>query len=130
MVCGADGENARRKAGVLKTEPVLVLPIGADVEVRHHLVVHAEPASYHVVREICATSIGQGWEVEDAAAVHHFGVRDKLVVAAKVAAPDLVGLFVEIGGILDEMKLAFNADVRQKVEVDVSGAAVIAAAVV
>jgi hypothetical protein len=48
----------------------------------------------------------------------------------EVAAANFVGFLVEIGRILDEMKLPFDTKVGTKVEVDVGCAAVIAVAVI
>src|SRR5882757_8979356 len=130
VVCGADGENTRRKTGVLEAEPVLVLPVNPGVDIRLHLIVDTDAAGGHVVRKVGPEAIRQGREVEDAASVHQLAVGDKFAVGAEVAATDFVGLLVEIGRVLDEMKLPFDADVGEKVEVDISGATVVAVGVV
>src|SRR5260370_10713617 len=130
MVRGAYVTTPRREAGVLEAEPVLVLPIATDVEVTLHFVVDADAAGYQIVSQVWPESIWQGGEVKDAAPIHHFAVRNKFAVGAEVTATDLVGLFVEIRRILDEMKLPFDADMREKVGIDVNGATAIATAVV
>src|SRR5882757_8756152 len=130
VVCGADGENTRRKTGVLEAEPVLVLPVGAGVEVMLHLIVDTDAAGCEVIGQVGLKSICEGRVVEDAASVHQLGVGDEFAVGAEIAATNFVGLFVEIGRVLDEMKLALHADVREKVEVDVSSATVITVGVV
>src|SRR5207245_6197191 len=102
MVCGADGEDTRRKTGVLEAEPVLVLPIATDINVALHFIVDADAASDQVISQVWPESIWQGREVEDAAPVHQFAVGDEFAVRAEVARTGFIGLLVEIVGALDE----------------------------
>ena len=124
VICRTYREDVRSETGACKVEPLLIFPVRADIEVRLYFVIGAYTDTDEIVCKIRSKSIRVDGEVKDATPVEDLAVRNEPAVSAKVTTADLVGFLVEIILIFNEMKLSGQANVREKIKVEVGSTTV------
>lgn len=111
-----------------KAHPFLIFVVNTRIDVVCNSIVHSAADGKHVVREIGATIAGIGQEVEDASAVHGLSIRHETPISAMIASAYLVCLFIKAClSIFDEMEFTLNADIVEKVIIEIDGASIDAA---
>jgi hypothetical protein len=129
MICGAYGDQGRRKAVGRESQPSLIFIFGARIEVAQNSIVHSTSACEEIVGEVGMRVARKAGEIKDTAAIHEFGVGHETSIGDVVAAAYLVGLFIDFGSlsILDKMEDTFDTEMMGEVQIEIGCAAIDAA---